>query len=268
MMLRPTPKERPRSEWMGCKQDSIHNKRELKKGSLAAANEKTASARRPQVRGNILEQQAWKQWSATSVRSAAAKPATGCATSITAEMIKPVPCSSNYSNPQMTVLPVGITPRIAAKKYTFPGDRLAATSPHDTPSRAPTVSGRLPAGSHETLQKGTGWLLAQAHLVKASCCKTWPDLLVKNICAPLNWHSGSRVGHEDDEDNEEEGEEEEGEEEKKEGEVEEVGIDDDDEEHDEDDNNFEDDDGERKETVMALFQKPFWLQAGQAHPAM
>eukprot|EP00808_Paulinella_micropora_P024112 g46898.t1 len=145
---------------------------------------------------------------------------------------------------------------------------LAATSPHDTPSRAPTVSGRLPAGSHETLQKGTGWLLAQAHLVKASCCKTWPDLLVKNICAPLNWHSGSRVGHEDDEDNEEEGEEEEGEEEKKEGEVEEVGIDDDDEEHDEDDNNFEDDDGERKETVMALFQKPFWLQAGQAHPAM
>eukprot|EP00808_Paulinella_micropora_P024113 g46899.t1 len=78
----------------------------------------------------------------------------------------------------------------------------------------------------------------------------------------------SRVGHEDDEDNEEEGEEEEGEEEKKEGEVEEVGIDDDDEEHDEDDNNFEDDDGERKETVMALFQKPFWLQAGQAHPAM
>eukprot|EP00808_Paulinella_micropora_P024827 g3788.t1 len=27
-------------------------------------------------RGNILEQQAWKQWSATSVRSAAAKPAT------------------------------------------------------------------------------------------------------------------------------------------------------------------------------------------------
>eukprot|EP00808_Paulinella_micropora_P013589 g83004.t1 len=88
-------------------------------------------------RGNILEQQAWKQWSATSVRSAAAKPATGgCAA----------------------------------------GLMICACTP--------------PAGSHQTPEKGTGRIWAQARLAKAGCCKTWPDLLVKNICAPLNWHSG------------------------------------------------------------------------------